>query len=202
METRNVKITLEKAKEWYKSNDDSLKEVALQAFTKEELEPFDFTTIKTFEDACKFLGFTTLDICILVDRIATDSIAAVASFKLNIIRRALNKDQNIDLLNGTIWYPYTPFIAEDNTYQKDNNEKEVKAFVYKNKIYKIIGGFAGFGLHDGLGSFDSCNGVGHAYAAIGFLGCATKEIAEHFGKYFAKEIFDAKYGDLINYKWL
>lgn len=38
MEERTIKITFNKAKEWYNSNNSSLKEVALQAFTKEELE--------------------------------------------------------------------------------------------------------------------------------------------------------------------
>ena len=37
-ETRIVKINYYKAKEWYNSNNSSLKEIALQAFTKEELE--------------------------------------------------------------------------------------------------------------------------------------------------------------------
>lgn len=37
MEERNVKVSLEKAKEWYK-NGGTLKEIALQAFTKDELE--------------------------------------------------------------------------------------------------------------------------------------------------------------------
>lgn len=38
METRTIKVTLDKAKEWYNSNNSSLKEIALQAFTKKELE--------------------------------------------------------------------------------------------------------------------------------------------------------------------
>ena len=38
METRTIKITLDKAKEWYFSKDPILKELALQAFTKKELE--------------------------------------------------------------------------------------------------------------------------------------------------------------------
>lgn len=37
MKERNVKVSLEKAKEWYK-NGGTLKEIALQAFTKDELE--------------------------------------------------------------------------------------------------------------------------------------------------------------------
>ena len=46
---RNITVTLEKAREWYNSGYSSLKEIALQAFSKEELIGFDFTKIKTFE---------------------------------------------------------------------------------------------------------------------------------------------------------
>lgn len=38
METRNIKVTLEKAKEWYRSGNLILVELALQAFTKKELD--------------------------------------------------------------------------------------------------------------------------------------------------------------------
>ena len=38
MEERYVTISFEKAKEWYNSNNSSLKEIALQAFSEEELE--------------------------------------------------------------------------------------------------------------------------------------------------------------------
>ena len=41
METRYVTVSFEKAKEWYNSNNPSLKEIALQAFDKEELEQID-----------------------------------------------------------------------------------------------------------------------------------------------------------------
>jgi len=45
MDVRNIKVSLEKAKEWYNSNNPSLKEIALQAFTKEELEQIDLKEI-------------------------------------------------------------------------------------------------------------------------------------------------------------
>ena len=38
METRNVTLTLDKAKEFYNSGNDALREVALQAFTENELK--------------------------------------------------------------------------------------------------------------------------------------------------------------------
>ena len=45
METRYVTVSLEKAREWYNSNNPSLKEIALQAFDKEELEQIDLKEV-------------------------------------------------------------------------------------------------------------------------------------------------------------
>lgn len=47
-EERNITLTLDKAKEWYKQGGD-LKEVALQAFTEQELNPIP----KSWEEYCK-----------------------------------------------------------------------------------------------------------------------------------------------------
>ena len=38
METRNISVTLEQAREWYNSKNDTLRTLALNAYTKEELE--------------------------------------------------------------------------------------------------------------------------------------------------------------------
>ena len=38
METRTIKVTLDKAREWYFSGNNILRELAIQAFTKKELE--------------------------------------------------------------------------------------------------------------------------------------------------------------------
>ena len=35
---------------------------------------------------------------------------------------------------------------------------------------------------------------------MGFLGCASEEIARHFGKYFGMLITEAKYGDLPDFE--
>ena len=39
METRNISVTLEQAIKWYNSGNDTLRTLALNAYTKEELEP-------------------------------------------------------------------------------------------------------------------------------------------------------------------
>lgn len=54
MSARNITLTLDKAKEWYQKGGE-LKEVALQAFTKEELNPFP----KSWEEYCKIYKVPT-----------------------------------------------------------------------------------------------------------------------------------------------
>ena len=66
--------------------------------------------------------------------------------------------------------------------------------------YNILCGGAVIGGRVGLGDFRSCDGVGLADAAFGFLGCATEEIAKHFGKYFGMLITIAKYGDIVDFE--
>lgn len=50
MEERNVKISIETARKWYNSEDDSLKGIALQAFSEEELSE---TEVKVWDDLLK-----------------------------------------------------------------------------------------------------------------------------------------------------
>lgn len=55
MEERKITITLEKAREWYNNDNISLKEIALQAFSKEELM-CNFRSITTLQNACETLN--------------------------------------------------------------------------------------------------------------------------------------------------
>ena len=64
------------------------------------------------------------------------------------------------------------------------------------KIYNVLGGDAIDNGFDGLGQFYITEGVGYTGADGGFFGCATKDIAKHFGKYFGMLITEAKYADL------
>ena len=49
METRNISVTLEQAREWYNSENDTLRTLALNAYTKEELE-LNYSLIKSKVD--------------------------------------------------------------------------------------------------------------------------------------------------------
>lgn len=209
---RNIKITLEKAKEWYNSNNESLKDMALQAFSEKELTAFDFdfTRIRTFKDACKALDLDYDDIfdTIINIRGFGHSNASAAMFKLNIIRKAINLGRDLHLTKGPedsyIYYPYNPFVTKSSTYHdkevNSGNMEVIGKIKNEGEEYNVLGGDAHYGGNDGLSVFDSYSGMSRANADIGFLGCASKEIAQHFGKYFGMTITEAKYGDLQDFQ--
>lgn len=207
MKERNITVTLEKAKEWYNSGNATLKEIALQAFDKEELI-YNFKNIKTLENACEALGLDYSIISIVAKDIATFSKASAAMFKLNIIRKALNLGKELHLTKDPegsyIYYPYNPFVTKSSTYYKsaiNSGKIEVIGKIKsKGEEYNVLGGYANAGSYAGLGIFNSYDGVCDASAGIGFLGCANKEIAQHLGKYFGMLITEAKYGDMVDFK--
>ena len=207
MKERNVTVTLEKAKEWYNSGNEILKAIALQAFDKDELI-YNFKNIKTLENACEALGLDYSIISIVAKDIATFSKASAAMFKLNIIRKALNLGQDLHLTkdpeDSYIYYPYNPFVTESSThYESELNSGKMEVIgkiKSKREEYNVLGGNAGTGGIAGLGNFRSSTGMGDAFASVGFLGCANKEIAQHFGKYFGMLITEAKYGDMVDFK--
>lgn len=207
MKERNITITLEKAKEWYNSGNDSLKEVALQAFSRDELL-YNYRNIKSLFDACEVLGFDYVGITAMALSIARFSKSSAAMFKLNIIRKALNLGQDLNLTkdpeDSYIYYPYNPFVTKSSTYYKSDiisGKMEVIGKIKNEREeYNVLGGCAHVGGLAGLGSFCSRDGVGLAGANIGFLGCANKEIAQHLGKYFGMLIIEAMYGDMVDFE--
>lgn len=211
MKKRKITITLDKAKELFNSNNETLKELALQAFSEEELTTFDFTKIKTFEDALTALGYkesTKVYIRNTINDISMYSRASAAMTKLNIIRKALNLGQDLHLTkdpeDSCIYYPYNPFVTKSSTYYKNKINSGKMEVIGKikseRKEYNVLSGYAFNGDSAGLGYFRSCNGVSGADASVGFLGCANEEIAEHFGKYFGMLITEAKYGDMVDFE--
>ena len=204
MKERNITVTLNKAKEWFNSENATLKEIALQAFNKDELT-YNFKDIKTLKNACEALGLDYSIISIVTKDIATFSKASAAMFKLNIIRKALNLGQDLHLTKdpegSCIYYPYNPFVTKSSTYYKSEinsgKMKVIGKIKSEGEEYNVLGGSTTLSANAGLGGFASTNGVGFADATFGFLGCANKEIAEHLGKYFGMLITTAKYADII-----
>lgn len=204
---RNITITLKKAREWYNSGNTSLKEIALQAFNENELKS-NFRDITSFSKACEALDINNNTINIILNRMIKFSRASAAMFKLNIIRKALNLGQDLHLTkdpeNSRIYYPYNPFTTENSIYYEGDVNSGIMEVIGKIKangvVYNVFGGCAGRSGYDGLGNLRFYDNVGFANASVGFLGCATKEIAQHFGKYFGMLITEAKYGDLPDFE--
>lgn len=205
MEERNITITIDKAKEWYNSGNNALKEVALQAFDENKLI-IHFKNITTFRKACDALNINYNTVSIIINRMIKFSKASVAMFKLNIIRKALNLGQELHLAKDAkgayICFPYNPITTEDSTFFRDDINSSKKEVIGKIKsegiIYNVLGGSFDTGDRYGLSSF--LRERGYAHASIGFLGCANEEIAKHFGKYFGMLITEAKYGDVADFE--
>ena len=206
--TAITKVTLDEARELYNSHNKTLKELALKCFPENELSENYFSEVKSFEDAMTVLGMSVDDGNAIVSTIKETSKASAAMYKLNIIRKALNLGQDLHLTKNPedsyIYYPYNPFVTKSSTYYDDDlssGEQEVIGKINsEGKEYNILGGVASNGGIAGLGSFYSNHGVGLANATIGFIGCASEEIASHFGKYFGMLITEAKYGDLADFE--
>lgn len=190
---RNVKISLEKAREWYYSGNESLKEIALQAFKESELIVNSWENIETFEDACKVLDINPK----IVDLIFDHHLQNI--YKLQIVRKALNADWEPKLNEGIIYYPLIKYIPKGNIYKLP--WKPIANFKAKenNKVYTLLGedynyydgGLCGFGF-----------GNGDVITVLGLLGCKSREIAKYFSTTFGKLIFDALYGQYNNYTWM
>jgi hypothetical protein len=208
MEERNITVTLNKAKEWFNSENATLKEISLQAFDKDELT-YNFKSITTFKKACETLGLDYDSINCKAIYITETSRASAAMFKLNIIRKALNLGQDLHLTkepkHSYIYYPDNPFVTESSIYYMKGLNSGKMEIIGKIKnegtFYNVLGGSAiSSGCSLGLGSYFTLDGVGAAYTNIGFLGCASKEIAQHFGKYFGMLITEAKYADMVDFE--
>lgn len=205
MKERNLKVTLDKAREWYNSGNETLREIAVQAFSENELK-FDFRNIKSLGDACKVLNLNYDEIIVKSCRVKDISKSAAALFKLSVIRKALNLGQDLHLTKNPdssyIHYPNVPFVLEDSTvfYRelKLGTMKIIGKIKSDEKIYNVLGGDVIDNGFIGLGQFHET--VGYTGADGGFFGCATKEIAKHFSLYFGMLITEAKYGDLEDFE--
>ena len=197
MEKRIIKISIETARDWYRGSNDSLKTLALQAFKEDELKP-SYQNIKTLTDVKRVLNISDSNWNNINNIPVTE---AKYSALIALIRKALHIGVNTSLWTGNYYYPYF-YIG------KSENVKKYTSYNCKNieVIEKFptgetslsVGGCVNRGSNAGLASFYGYHSVGYAGADVGALGCISKEIAEHFGKYFGHYILKSWYGDKIN----
>ena len=209
METyKNMIVTIDEAREMYNSGNKALKDLALKVFSEDELKLPSFSEIKTFEDAVTVLGMSIDDENSIVNTLKKRSKAMAAMYKLNIIRKALNLGQNLHLIKSAnedslVYCPKNPFIAKGSTYYKNDIEwcrmEIIGRFNNDGIEYFVLNGDPSISGHSGLAVYDGLICVAHARTEFAFLGCASAEIAKHFGKYFGMLIAEAKYGDVDDF---
>lgn len=166
---------------------------------KKELK-YDFRSITTFEKACEALNIDYDDIKSTIAGIIVYSCSksSAAMFKLNIIRKALNLGHDLPFTknskNPLIYYPYNPCVNKNSTLYKDQLNSGRIEIIGKIKVGEtecnILGGDTTC-CYANLGSYGIYNSL---------VGCATREIAEHFSRYFGVLITEAKYGDLEDFE--
>lgn len=203
METRNVEVSLAKAREWYKSDNKALKEVALQAYTKEELEGTDFKSITNFEDVCNALGLNFSEETKIINNIKNYSQHTAAIYMLDLVRKALNGGEIPGLVYGTVYYPWVRFYPynskPDALTLKKNNWVLGETFVHGGSVYILVGGSSSTSYGYGVGAFGG--GYGSANTCGGLLCCKSREIAQHMSKHFSRLIFDAVYSQYDFVYW-
>lgn len=196
-----ITITLDQARSWFMSGNEELRELALQAFGKDALVG-NFRDITTFEKACEILGYN-YDLTIsAAENITYYSKSSAAMFKLAIIRRALNLYQEMHFAknpkNSCLYYPYNLLVNTPEYLKEEVNSglyRIIGKVEIEGVIYNVLSGLVSYYINAGLGCFNYQTGVCNCRADISLFGCATKDIAEHFGNYFGMLLTEAKYAD-------
>lgn len=201
MEKRNVEITLDTARKWYYGDNESLKEVALQAFTEDELEEKYWKRITTIKDAVDYLIKREMCKNLITEYVNLYShqpyLAKVLEYQ--IVVAALTNNEEFHLTEGKMWYPVVQFC---HSKDKKNCWGNVLIGTIESEgiKYSVMGGDAASGSSAGLGVFYSAFGVSLSSSAVGFRAVSSREIAEHISKYFGKLVFEIQYGG-TNCKW-
>ena len=202
METRNVTLTLQKAKEFYNSGNAALKEVALQAFTQEELTTPKYTDIKTLKDAVKALGMDRDNVLYNISHIKAVGgnlgKHLIAIYKLDIISKALNGiNWNPKIAEGNIYCGWVRFYKKSSDIP--SNKKIIGKFIADGQKYFLVGGLMDSRFGNGLGGY----GSGYSSADLGLFCCKSSEIAQYMSEQFGKFIFDACYACHVgSYQWI
>lgn len=178
-----IEIKLDEAIKWYNSDNEELKAIALKAYSEDVLKLVSsYRNIINFKGACDTLGINYKNQVEMCDNLEYLSVSISAFYRLNIIKTALNLYRGIDLIEDkNLWYPCID-IELINENPESINYRERKIFKYNNRLYEITNTYAKQCQEPFPSNFT-------------FLECTTKEIAEHFAKYFYDDLCMALFGD-------
>lgn len=195
MLSKLLNITLSRAKEWYKSDNAELKQLALETFSESELNGPHPSEITTYEEAKRaYYESLTKDSVITNTGIEVDIAEQLrAIHRIKIICKALNGDWKPNLMKDEIYYPEVKFYRANQlpSLYKDRNKTY---FTYNGTEYVLINlGYHSFNAKS-IFMLEKTNAICNADSSL--FACRTPEIAAHMAKHFAKEIFLACYAGI------
>lgn len=145
----------------------------------------DYTTIRSYEDACVALGIEPVlnGSLVLADTEKDEDIMdlpshIVAQMKLEVICKALwggeVKVYPDPAGNRVYWYPWFALYTKDEMERMDKEQRGA-----------LLSAFAYYGAYAGFGCLDAVDRSSFSYANSGFRLCLDiEEKAEYFGKQF------------------
>lgn len=177
---RQIEIDIEQARKWYDSEDPTLRELALSAFTEDEINVTDYTQIKCVADAYRVMNIPECDaLCTHNKFVAVYGEAAWAMAELRLVVAAIRKTA-----------PKTNYTYIPRLELCDLNENYLFKVQYADKLY----GVKHF-PNVMLSASNTCN-------ANLLFGCPTSDSANHLVKYFSKLIVKSLYSDSMTFKIL
>ena len=166
--------------------------------TFENVEHWKF--IKSIKDALEYLE--SREMC--KDLIEDYRSAPISSYtekvaEYRLIIAALTNNEERHLTTGERWFPVVQFCKpgkEKNCY----GSNIIGYIESEGQKYTVVGGYASYGVHSGLGGFDSGDAVSYSWSHVGFRSVSRREIAEHLSKYFGRLLFEIDYAG-VNCDW-
>lgn len=199
MDTRNIEISFIQARNWYRDSNEELRSLALQAYTKEELEASSYMDIHSLGDACEVLNINATDVKQTWLIIKTHAgLATAALFELKIIVKALNSKNPISFADEPeIGYLHYPRIVL--TTNESSSLPKLGIVKYHNQEYIVTYTIDVCSqIFYGAGCFTDDKTEANPNLDASILCCANKDIAEYLASQFGMLIVTALCGDYVD----
>lgn len=166
-------------------------------------EDIDMESIKTIEDAVKFLIDKKICDGILdsLFRLSKNSFEwKIAAYRAVVAAVTYNEQRHLTI--GEHWFPTIEFCRPDKI-KNCLGDTIVGRIKLEGEEFDVVGGYASNGTYTGLGFFDSLIGVSYAWTTIGFWSVGSKKVALYISRQFGKLLFEVSYGGTnCNWEWI
>lgn len=151
---------------------------ALKHLFGEKIFEFDYTSIKTFEDACNRIRVSANALSAVGSHFNRAFVQANALYKLIIIQEAINDGQPLDE-DGDAWYPYWVLYSKEEIAEMGEDKRKANNIKLLSCVSSNLAGSAGV-----RGAYASLRGAS-TNTDSGFPLCfGSEEKALYAGKQF------------------